>query len=214
MTKPKASRTLWFVLVTLVAGGIALLPAGAALASPQVTMPAGNPHNNQTWTVTGSGFPSRSSDPAGVQILECADPHGNLANLPTSASSCDGATQDPLPVYTDAAGNITDRYTFVALSGLHGTSNIACNATNYCVLWIGVDYNNEFLGGPHAFSNAFRIGAASPAAGGSSAGVWIVIAVVVVLGGGALVVVRRRRATGATPPSAPEVPADSPPVRT
>jgi len=192
-------RSLGVVLAAIAVVAIAVvLPAEIAAAAPQVTMPAGNPQNNQTWTVTGSGFPSRHSDPAGVQILECADPHGNLANLPTDASTCDGATQDPLPVYTDASGNITDRYTFAALTGLHGTSNIACNTTHYCVLYAGVDYNNRFLSGPHAFSSAFEIGAANPTSGGSNV-VVIVIPIVVVIAAGSLLVLRRRRSQ--TPPA-------------
>ena len=40
--------------------GVFLL-AGAAGASPQVTIAAGNPANNQAVTVSGSGFPSRRS---------------------------------------------------------------------------------------------------------------------------------------------------------
>ncbi len=209
-----ARRFLSMVFASGVAVAVALaLPGGVALASPQVTMPAGNPQNNQTWTVSGSGFPSHHSDPTGVQILECADPHGTVANLPIDASTCDGATQDPLPVNTDASGNFTDRFTFVELSGVHGASNITCNATHACVLWVGLDYNNRFLGGAHAFSAPFEIGAASTSAGGSNAAVIAIPIAVIVIGAGVLLVLRRRRSQ--TPPPGRSSPSQTrtPPVR-
>jgi hypothetical protein len=173
-----------------------LLQAGAAVATPQVSFPGGNPRNNQTVTVSGAGFPPPKVDPSGVQVLECSDPGGKIASLPTSAASCDGATVDPLPINTHQDGTFAARYTFVALNDLHGGSNINCDATHYCVLWAGVDYNNRFLGGPHAFSSAFTIGGTSTGTGGSDANVvWIPIVVVVVLVVG-LIAVRRRRPRG------------------
>jgi hypothetical protein len=148
-----------------------------------------------------------------VQILECADPHGTVANLPIDASTCDGATVDPLPVNTDSSGNFTDRYTFTELSDLHGASNITCNATHACVLWVGVDYNNMFLGGPHAFSAPFEIGATSSSAGGSNAAVIAIPIAVVVIGAGVLLVLRRRRSRGTPPGRSSPAPTRNPPVR-
>ena len=184
--------------------------AGAASASPQVATASASPGNDQTVTVSGSGFPVRSKDPTGVQIIECSDPQGLVAALPTSASNCDGATENPLPVNVDANGSFTTQYTFTALSGRHGTANIVCDATHYCVLWVGIDFNQAFLA-THAFSPAFRIGGAP--AGSSSDTLVIVLPIVgVVLVGGALLVAMRRRrpdtaAAGATGKARSGVPA-------
>ena len=170
-----------------------VLMAGAAAANPQVTVPISNPHNNQTVTVSGSGFPAHSKDPTGVQILECSDPGGSGANLPTTAASCDGATVDPLPVYTDANGGFSARYTFYSLKNAHGASNINCDATHFCVLWVGVDYNQQFLA-IHAFSTAFKIGAQQGSQASSSSVLVIVFPILaVVILTGAWVVLRNRR---------------------
>lgn len=142
------------------AGLVVALTSGVAFAGAQVTI-GGTPQNNKAVTVSGSGFPAITKDPTGVQIIECSDPKGTTANLPTSAANCDGATQNPLPVNQDAQGNFTTQYTFQSLTGVHGTSNVPCDATHYCVLWVGVDYNQAFSSGPHAFSKAFEIEPAS-----------------------------------------------------
>jgi hypothetical protein len=47
-----------------------------------------------------------------------------------------------------------------------GTSNIDCNATHYCVLWAGVDYNQAFTSGSHAFSTPFEVDAPASAVSG------------------------------------------------
>lgn len=176
------------------AGALVALSSGVAFAGPQVTI-SGTPQNNKASTVSGAGFPSIAKDPTGIQIIQCSDPGGKVANLPTSAADCDGATQNPLPVNQDAAGNFTTPYSFQSLTGIHGTSNIACDTTHYCVLWAGVDYNNEFLGGPHAFSVPFEVGKPIPSS--SSAAVIAIPVVVVVALLASFVVVRRRRSVAA-----------------
>ncbi|HUA95828.1 MAG TPA: hypothetical protein VMB82_09905 [Acidimicrobiales bacterium] len=178
----------------VLAGALVVLSSGVAFAGPQVSI-SGTPQNGKAATVSGAGFPSIAKDPTGIQILECSDPRGTVANLPTSAADCDGATQNPLPVNQDAGGSFTTPYTFQTLTGLHGTSNIPCNTTNYCVLWAGVDYNNEFLGGPHAFSVPFEVGKPIPSSS-DVAVIAIPIAVVAVLLAG-FAVVRRRRTVAA-----------------
>jgi len=172
-----------------------VLFGGTAFAGGQVTMPDGNPASMQTFTVSGSGFPPHRQDPTGLQVLECADPGGTQSNLPRDASRCDGSTVNPNQINTDAGGNFTARYTFIKLNAAH-TSNIDCDATHFCVLWVGVDYNGNFLG-PHAFTRAFQIGG-SGAAGSSTPVLAIVLPIVgVALGAGFLVV--RRRSRGSPP---------------
>jgi hypothetical protein len=153
----------------LVAAGAATMWAAHAFAAdPSVSTPSGPFTDGQVITVSGSGFPKPSADPTGLQIIECADQGGLASNLPTDASTCDGATVNPLPVNTDASGGFSVHYAVALLTGLHGTSNIACNASSDCVLWVGVDYNQAFTSGPHAFSKPFLVGAASGSRGASS----------------------------------------------
>jgi len=139
---------------------VILWPGHAFATGPAVTIPAGPFSNGQSITVSGVGFPSRAKDPSGLQILQCADPGGLAANLPVDATTCDGTTTNPLPVDTDSSGRFSTPYTVAALNDLHGTSNIDCDVSDYCVLWVGVDYNQQFSSGPHAFSVPFEVEAA------------------------------------------------------
>lgn len=174
--------------------GDVALNADAASAAGQVTISSSNPGNNQVVTVSGTGLPTHKVDPTGVQILECSDPGGGVGRLPTDASGCDGSTLNPLPVNTDANGTFSTKYTFIALNNAHGTSNIQCDATHFCVLWVGVDYNHNFLG-PHAFSRPFEIGGSGVLATSSSNALVIALpTAAVVLALVAVVVIRRRRA--------------------
>lgn len=167
--------------------------ADRAWATASVTISPGDPHSQQTITVSGAGFPVHAKDPTGIQILECADPGGTTAGLPASNLLCDGTTINPTQINTDAQGSFTARYTVYALSGLH-TSNIYCDKTHFCVLWAGVDYNGNFLG-VHAFSAAFEVGGtgSTTTGGGSGTTIWVPIVVVVVVAGALLVVLARRR---------------------
>ncbi len=127
---------------------------GTAFASTSVIVAPSGPYTNgQSVTVTGSGFPSRSADPEGITIIECADAGGSSANLPIDDSTCDATTANPLPVLTNSSGNFATSYSLVLLSTSAG-SNIDCDATDYCVLWVGVDYINGF-NSTHAFSTPF-----------------------------------------------------------
>jgi hypothetical protein len=143
--------------------------SGIALATaPAVTIPKGPFADSQTITVSGVGFSSPARDPSGLQILECADPKGLASNLPTDPTTCDGATVNPLPVRTDAAGKFRVAYVISALSTRFGTSNIDCDVSDLCVLWVGEDYNQAFTSGPHAFSSPFQVQQATTVSGGAS----------------------------------------------
>ncbi|HEY5026669.1 MAG TPA: hypothetical protein VII76_16960 [Acidimicrobiales bacterium] len=162
-----------------------------AWAGTSVTIPPGDPHDQQTITVTGTGFPDHVKDPTGMQILECSDPGGTTANLPSTNLFCDGSTINPSQINTTAQGSFTAKYTVYTLNSTH-SSNITCDKTHYCVLWVGVDYNQDFYG-PHAFSTPFEVGGAPSGSGSSSSStIWIPVVAVVVVGG-VLVVARSRR---------------------
>jgi len=129
---------------------------GTAFASTSITVAPGAPYTDgQSVTITGSGFPSRSADPSGVSIIECADPGGTSGNLPPDDTTCDATTANALPILTNSSGNFSTSYSLTLLS-TSGGSNIDCDATDYCVLWVGVDYINSFTS-TRAFSTPFLI---------------------------------------------------------
>ena len=135
------------------------------------TAPAGPYADGQTITVSGTGFATRASGNT-IEIIECADPDGTPTNLPQDNSSCDGTTENSNTIVPATDGSFTDQYPITELdtvvSGGGYESNINCNATNYCVLWIGEDDVNNFTGTtdqPVAFSPPFLI---NPASGGGT----------------------------------------------
>jgi hypothetical protein len=109
-------------------------------------------------TLTGTGFPAHSADPTGLEIIECSDPGGSPSNLPFDASlGCDGNTVSSNQINTDNSGNFHTTYPISKLES-PGTSNIDCDASNDCVLWVGVDYNNDFNDpSTQAFSSPFLV---------------------------------------------------------
>jgi len=155
----RSKRSLTAAVVLLVAATTAALGSfvGPAFATPSINLSPAGPYNDgQMLTVSGSGFPVRSALPTGLQIIECSDPGGLPGNLPTDATSgCDGSTVNGSQINTDVNGHFSATYNVSLLNA--GNSTIVCDATHYCALWVGVDYNNAFLSGPHAFSTAFLI---------------------------------------------------------
>ena len=165
-------------LVLCAAAGLMAVPgraygAGSTGTVTAPTAPAGPYTDGQTITVSGTGFSTRASGNT-MQIIECADPDGTAANLPQDNSSCDVTTENSNSIVPATDGSFTDQYPITALntavSGGGYESNIDCNATNYCVLWIGEDEVNNFTGTtdqPVAFSPPFLVNPAG-AGGGST----------------------------------------------
>jgi hypothetical protein len=186
---PKARRLA--VLATAaaaLASTVFMLPlAGTASAAPMVTIPSGNPVDGQTFSVTGTGFPTRSQAPSGLSIIECSDPGGTTANLPIDSSGCDATTQSGA-FFTDANGNFSTTYSAQRLT--NPPNAIQCDQSNFCVLWAGVDFNTQFSQG--AFSRPFEIGA--PPAMTPETAVAIALPITAALiAGGTYVYIRRRR---------------------
>jgi hypothetical protein len=186
---PKATR---LALIAAAAAASALtftVPlAGSASAATAVTIPPGNPSDGQTFAVSGTGFPTRTQAPTGLQILECSDPGGTAANLPVDATGCEGTTAKT-GVFTDAIGNFSATYTSVVLNP--GNSSIQCDSTHFCVLWVGVDYNTSFSS-QSGFSRAFEIGA-PPAMTPETAVAIVLPLTAALIAGGTILYVRRRR---------------------
>ncbi len=145
------------IMAAVVGGLVGAMPAFAD--TPTVSIPAGSFTNGQSNAVSGSGFPTHAQDPAGLQIIECSDPQGSAAHLPTDPSlGCEGITVNAGQINPDSAGRFHASYPIAALSSSGaGTSSIDCDGTHECVLWVGTDYNNAFLTGPHAFTKPFTV---------------------------------------------------------
>ena len=180
--------------------GVSTLPATreAAAATPTVTLSPSGPYTDgQTITVSGSGFPSISTDPGGITIVECSDPGGTSAGLPGNNLSCDGDTINPLPIDQGASGDFTTSYTISQLSVPPG--NIRCDSSDDCVLWAGVNLNTDFEQPlEYAFSGSFLIASAPASTPESPLALALPLLAVAVIGGGVVVVTRRRRTPSST----------------
>ena len=180
--------------VCLVPGAGTLLlgtagPAGATGTASVTISPAasgGQYQTGQTVSVT-VGPNSLFAPNTRVVILECADPGGSVADLPTGFIDCDGNTIQGDTVMVQANGSFAESsYTIYALPnralGESSTNIPVCSATQPCVLFVGED-QNDFTQ-PKVFSKPFTVSGAglttpagssgssgqSSAAGGSSAG--------------------------------------------
>jgi len=158
---PRKKRlALMGAALALASTGVTISIAGVASASGSPTVStnvSGSYSDGETISVWGSGFPTPATDPSGIEILECSDPGGSAANLPADDSSCDGSTLNPLTIPTDSAGKFSGTYTISALS-TSGGSNIDCDASDPCVLWVGEDYAADFSDSAHvAFSAPFLV---------------------------------------------------------
>jgi hypothetical protein len=158
-----AAATLGIPLVTLLVGSA---PAGAS--APTLTVsPSTNLHDGESVSVS-IGPNSVFTPNSRVNILECADPGGSVANLPKSDSTCDGNTIQGNTILVAANGSASDSdYTIYLLPspalGEQSNDQPVCNQTNPCVLYVGQN-QNDFTA-PKVFSTAFSI---APAAGGST----------------------------------------------
>jgi len=116
--------------------------------------------NGETITVSGTGFPTRSADPSGLEILQCSS--AVIGAPDASDSYCDGSTLNPLPILTNSSGAFSAAYTLSQLSATGG-SNINCDATNPCTLWVGEDHQNDFTNSTDtAFSSSFLFNGVAP----------------------------------------------------
>jgi hypothetical protein len=99
-----------------------------------------------------------------VVLLECADPGGTVANLPTGFSSCDENTIQPDTTVVHTDGSFVEpSYTLYALPskvlGEQANWQPVCNTTQPCVLFVGEDQND--------FSKAKTFSAAFTVSGGT-----------------------------------------------
>jgi hypothetical protein len=175
MSIRNASRRLATVLAaSVLAGTVAGLAAQPAFASgpanatqvPGSALPIGSftaetPFSSgQTIEVT---IPANSDLQPGfkVNILECADPNGSPASLPTDITGCDGKTVQGDTVLVRSDGSVLyQNYTVFALPdsaslGESPSDAPACDLSHECVLYVG-ENENDFTA-PHVFSQPFYV---------------------------------------------------------
>jgi hypothetical protein len=160
---------------TLTSGPVTLVPAEAtAPVDPfssgeaiDIEVAANSTMNRSS--LAAAGFPSGAVP---IKVLECADPGGLAANLPTKPTECEPGTIASI-AGAGADGSMqfvgSNAYMILALPDPYlGSSNgTECdNGANACVLGIFAD-QNDFTK-PHLFSASFQVAAASPSSGGGS----------------------------------------------
>jgi hypothetical protein len=148
--------------VLLVLGlGTAVDPGVAGAATPTVTItpaPTGGMYSDQESVSVSVGPNSLFNPYSKVVIIECADPLGTAANLPTSFSSCDGDTRQSDTVLVQPDGSFSEsNYELFAVPNavLEEQANWTpvCNKTHECVLYVGEDFND--FSKPKIFSKPF-----------------------------------------------------------
>ncbi len=158
-----AAAAFGLPLVTLLSGS---LPAGAS--TPTLTVsPSTDLHDGESVSVS-IGPNSVFTPNSRVNILECADPGGSVANLPKSDSTCDGNTIQGNTMLVAANGSASDQnYTIYLLPspalGEQSNNQPVCNQSNPCVLYVGQN-QNDFTA-PKVFSTPFTI---APATGSTT----------------------------------------------
>jgi hypothetical protein len=146
------------VAMTATIGSVQL---AAASDSPPllVVSPSANLHDGESISVS-VGANGYFTPDAHVNILECADPGGSVANLPKNIDTCDGNTIQGNTVLIASNGSFSEPdYTVYQLPssilGEQSNSQPVCNQANPCVLYIGQN-QNDFTA-PKEFSAPFSI---------------------------------------------------------
>jgi hypothetical protein len=164
------------VVALLLVGSVAAVvwQAGpAAAAAPLVTVKPSSASYATGQTVSLSvGANSLFSPHSRIIIIECADPGGTSAALPTSINTCDENTAQADTVLVQANGSFSEpSYTLYALPnitlGEQANWQPVCNPTHQCVLYVGED-QDDFTK-PKVFSQPFAFTSTAPTLAGGLA---------------------------------------------
>jgi hypothetical protein len=166
----------------LVAASVGLMwPSGSASAAaasvaitPAVSGGASGPYQDGETVKISVGQNGTFQAGTRVNILECADPGGSVANLPKNNSTCDGLTIQGDTVLVGANGTISyPSYTLYRLPsstlGERPAGQPVCNESNLCVLYVGV--NQNAFAQPKVFSAPFTVASSSTTASSPSTSV-------------------------------------------
>ena len=172
----RIGRLVGVLCAVSVVVGLYGLSGSAAATTPTVDIspPAQGGNFTSGETVTVSVGPNSLFDPhVRVVILECSDPLGTVANLPTSFSSCDGNTIQGETVIVQPDGSIREQdYPMYAVPnaelGEQANWVPVCSRTMACVLFVGENQND--FSKPKLFSKPFYFSSTAQAiaVGGSS----------------------------------------------
>jgi hypothetical protein len=171
------------LVITSVIVGVFTSHAGAsALTNGTVTLKMGNSvatdplANHQPVTVSvgpnstlsrssleAAGFPSGAVT---MKILQCADPGGQAANLPTKPTDCEPSTIDAGASLQEDGSVLDPGYTIYALpdpAELGVSNGTLCDTQHQCVL--GIFSNQNDFSKPHLFSAPFQVTPTSTSGG-------------------------------------------------
>lgn len=189
-------------------------------ATPAESYTAGTPFSSGQYINVDVPANTVLTPGEGISILECEDPGGLAANDPTSISDCDGNTHqgDTVTVGTSSSPNGAGSVTYNAnptagtgyqvyalpdtLIGDAADSPTVCNASNWCVLYIGPPQTS--FSAPYYLSQPFLVNptpgdtGADPGDGTPEAplAIGLPLAGMAMMGG--LTVMRRRRRSSAS----------------
>jgi hypothetical protein len=116
--------------------------------------------------ITVSVGPNKHFEPLlQVNVIQCSDPGGTTANLPTKLQFCDEDTIQGNSIIVKPNGSFDETgYTIYRLPsstlGEGRTETPICDATHECVLYVGQD-QNDFTK-PKAFSSPFFVTGGTP----------------------------------------------------
>ncbi len=156
----------------VVFGAFVTQEAGASAPPPVTLSPSGNYTDGQSISVS-VGPNSYFTPHAGVKILECADPGGSAANLPTDDTTCDGNTIQGASILVANDGSFSESGYQVyllpnAVLGEQSNNQPICNQTHACVLYVG--QNQSDFTAPKVFSAPFLISPSSSTTTSTAAG--------------------------------------------
>lgn len=156
----KATTAAAGALLGLLIAVIGLALPVAAATPPALQVSAGPFHDGQLISI--SVGPNHFFTPySRVNVLECADPGGKKANLPTSVSTCDGNTIQGNTILVKKDGSFSEHgFQLFALPNVPTLGELpngqpVCNQKKSCVLYVGQDQIH--FTAPKEFSPPFTI---------------------------------------------------------
>ena len=170
-----------FGVLTSGAGASSLSNGTVAIKNASGDAVATNPlSNHQVVTVSvgpnstlsrssleAAGFPSGAG---AIEIVQCADPGGQVANLPTSSAQCEPGTTDAVTNHQQDGSLVDTGYTIFALPDpkeLGASNGTVCDdAEHQCVL--GLFSNSNDFTKPHLFSAPFQVVSTNASSGATS----------------------------------------------
>ncbi len=140
------------------------------LANNQVVTVSVGPNSTLSQSsLEAAGFPSGV---VGLKVIQCADPGGQLANLPQNLDSCSASTLiNGGGAQQNGSASIegVTIYTVPDVAALGPSNGTMCDAQHECVL--GIFSNQENFSKPHLFSSPFFVtgGTGTPSTSSSAA---------------------------------------------